>query len=169
MSQYSDFSSWQPEQERHFVVFEQRTIEAGKRAWTIGVIAGIGVFLLIVMIVVSFKPDKNLSEAAAQEGDDSMKSEPATPPPAATPAPAPTPAPAATPPAATPAAPSGAATGTDPAAGATAGAAPAAGASAPADTAAAGAAPAAPATAAPPPPKGATKAPPTALVKSKHK
>jgi hypothetical protein len=169
MSHYSDFSSWQPEQERHFVVFEQRTIEAGKRAWTIGAIAAIGVFLLIVMIVVSFKPDKNLSEAAAQEADDSMKSEPARPAPAATPAPAPAPAPAAT-----PAAPSGAATGTDPAAGATAGTAPAAGAAAPADTAAAGAAPAAgtapaAATAAPPPPKGATKAPPTALVKGKHK
>ena len=161
MSHYQDFSSWQPEQERHFVVFEQRTIESGKRAWTMGAVAGAGFFVLMVMIVLSFKPDKSSSEAAVQEADDSMPTERV---PAASPAPAPTPAPAATP------APSGAATGTDPAAGATAGAAPGAApaASAPADTAA-GTAPAAPPAGAPPPPKGATKASPTDLVKANKK
>jgi len=160
MSHYQDFSSWQPEQERHFVVFEQRTIESSKRAWTVGAFAGAGFFVLVVMIVLSFKPDKSSSEAAVEEADESMPTERA---PSASPAP--TPAPAATP------APSGAATGTDPAAGATAGAAPAGAApaaSAPADTAA-GTAPAAPPAGAPPPPKGATKASPTDLVKANKK
>ena len=152
MSHYQDFSSWQPEQERHFVVFEQRTMESSKRAWTVGAIAGAAMFFVVIMVVLGFKPDKSSSEAAAQEGDEGMKAEPAP-----APAAAPTPAPAATPdPAATPA--GGAATGADPAAGATAGAAPA-------DAPAAGAAPAGAATA-PPPPKGATKAPPTDLVKA---
>jgi hypothetical protein len=159
MSHYQDFSSWQPEQERHFVVFEQRTMESSKRAWTVGAIAGAAMFFVVIMVVLGFKPDKSSSEAAADEGDEGMKAEPAAP------APAPTPAPAATPdPAATPAAPAGgAATGTVPAAGATAGAAPAAG-TAPADAPAAGTA--AGAATAPPPPKGATKAPPTDLVKA---
>src|SRR6185503_11466820 len=94
MSHYQDFSSWQPEQERHFVVFEQRTMESSKRAWTVGAIAGAAMFFVVIMVVLGFKPDKSSSEAAAQEGDDSMKSEPA---PAPAPAPAPTPAPAATP------------------------------------------------------------------------
>ena len=148
MSHYQDFSSWQPEQERHFVVFEQRTVESAKRAWTVAAVAGIGFFILVVGVVLSFKPEKSSSEAAAEEVGQDL---PAESPSSATPAPAPTPAPAATPDPAAPAA-------TDPAAGT----APAEG-SAPTE-APAGAAPA-PGTvpAAPPPPKGATKAPPTAL------
>ena len=59
MSHYQDFSSWQPEQERHFVVFEQRTIESSKRAWTVGAVAAAGFFVLVVMVVLSFKPEKS--------------------------------------------------------------------------------------------------------------
>ena len=69
MSHYQDFSSWQPEQERHFVVFEQRTIESAKRAWTVGAVAAIGLFVVIVMVIISFKPDKSSSEAAVEEAN----------------------------------------------------------------------------------------------------
>lgn len=52
--QYQSFSSLAPEEEKEFVVFEQRTVEAAKSANTIGWgIAG-GMLLLTLLIVLGF-------------------------------------------------------------------------------------------------------------------
>ncbi len=52
--EYQAFSSLPPEEEREFVVFEQRTVEASKSANMIGWgIAG-GMLLLTLIIVVGF-------------------------------------------------------------------------------------------------------------------
>jgi len=185
MQQFQDFSSWQPEQERQFVVFEQRTVEASKRAWAIGLVAGVAFGIAVICVAVAFKPTESRSEAAASENPD-LSSErisggatTAAPTPVAPAAPAAAPAATPTDPAAgapsDPAAaqPSGAAAptspSTDPAAAPAGGAAPTdraapAGAAQPAGESSGGAA-----MTPPPPPPGATKAPPTALVKDKNK
>jgi hypothetical protein len=140
MQPYQDFSSWQPEQERQFVVFEQRTVEASKRAWAIGLFAAFAFGIAMIGVAVAVPADESRIEAAASDVPDL----PAEVAPAAT-----QPAPAAAP---APAAPAAAPEGQNQL-GAEAGAAPA-----PAgDTS----------TAAPAPPPGATKAPPTDLVKGK--
>ncbi len=54
MQPFQDFSSWQPEQERQFVVFEQRTMEASKRAWAIGIFAGVALGVAVIAIAVAF-------------------------------------------------------------------------------------------------------------------
>ena len=145
---YQDFSSWQPDKERHFVVFEQHTMESTKKAWTIGMMAGAAFGVLVLIIFFAFPKPKDPHAEGPDEAD--LPSETRSP--AAAPAPTPTPPPAAVP-AATPTDPAGAAApaATDPAAATAAGATPPA--------APAGTTPTMPA-----PPPGATKAPPTALV-----
>lgn len=156
---YQDFSSWQPDKERHFVVFEQHTMESSKRAWTVGMLAGAAFGVLVLIIYFMFpKPENAHAEQGGAEPD--LPSE-ATGAPAAAPAPTPAPVPA---PAAAPTDPAAAPTGapTDPAAAPAGAAAPAPGTVPGATAAAPGTTPGAPAMPAPPP--GATKAPPTALV-----
>ncbi|HLU66118.1 MAG TPA: hypothetical protein VKZ63_07570 [Kofleriaceae bacterium] len=94
MSHYQDFSSWRPEHERHFVVFEQHSVEAGKKAWTAGAMVAAGAFVVILAVVLAFKPDKSASEAAVQVDEQPGASLPAESGAATTPA--------ATPPAAAP-------------------------------------------------------------------
>jgi hypothetical protein len=147
MQPFQDFSSWQPEQERQFVVFEQRTVEASKRAWAIGLFAGIAFGIAMIAITLAVPVDVRKMESAASTTPDLGSEAPsAATVPSAAPAPAAAPAtaPAATDPAA--------ATATDPAA-----AQPVADPAAASGAASDGAAP--------PPPPGATKAPPTDLVK----
>jgi hypothetical protein len=141
--EYQDFSSMPPDQERQFVAFERRTVESGKKAWQIGMIAG-GAFGVVLLIIVYSFPAPKAKHADALDTD--LPAETAAPEPSEAPAPAPTPT---EPPPAE--APEGAAA---PAEG---------GAAAPAEGGAT--APAAGAQTPPPPPPGATKAPPTALVK----
>jgi hypothetical protein len=157
MQPFQDFSSWQPEHERHFVVFEQRTAEASRRAWAIGIFAGVAFGIAMIGITVAVPPGEKKSEAAAQVSTD-LGAEP-------TPAAATTPSAAPADPAAAPADPATApaATPTDPAAQPAA-TAPAGDPAAPASAPASGD-PAAGAATPPPPPPGTTKAPPTDLVK----
>ena len=140
MQPYQDFSSWQPEQERQFVVFEQRTVEASKRAWAIGLFAAFAFGIAMIGVAVAVPADESRIEAAASDVPD-LPAEIA--PAATTPQPAPAAAPA-------PAAPAAAPEGQN-------------------QLGAEGAAPApgSDSTAAPAPPPGATKAPPTDLVKGK--
>jgi F0F1-type ATP synthase membrane subunit c/vacuolar-type H+-ATPase subunit K len=173
MQEFQDFSSWQPEQERQFEVFERRTVDAGKKAWAMGIVAGIAVGIATIAVAVAFKPTVSRSEAAASENPDlaTERVGGAATTPSATPAPAAAPAsgtatdPAAAPAGAAPAE-GTAPAGTAPAEGtAQAGTAPAEG------TAPAGAAPAegaggASGAATPPAPApGTTKVSPTDLVK----
>jgi len=163
MQPFQDFSSWQPEQERQFVVFEQRTVEASKRAWAIGIFAGIAFGIAMIGITIAVPVEERKMESAASTTPDlgsegapaatlpSAASTATTPAPAASPAPAP-----AADPAAAPATDPAAAPATDPAAAPAADPAAAQPAAAPAAEGAA---------TAPPPPPGATKAPPTDLVK----
>jgi hypothetical protein len=148
MQPYQDFSSWQPEQERQFVVFEQRSVEASKRAWAIGLFVAFAFGIAMIGVAVAVPADDSRIEAAAADGPDL----PAEIAPAAT-RPQPEQAPAAAP--AQSAAPAAPAAAPAPAGqdqlGAETGAAPAAGSD--------------PSTAAPTPPPGTTKAPPTDLVK----
>ena len=54
---YSDFSSMPPDQEREFLVYEQRTRESEKTAWRIGgIVAGIYFALMIIVVLSHEKP-----------------------------------------------------------------------------------------------------------------
>jgi hypothetical protein len=135
---YQDFSSLPPDQEREFIVFEQRSRESAKAALTIGVVVAAIYGLLTVVVVFSHEKPKPLIEAddlGASSVLSDVSREPPAPPPAAVPAAEPVgEAPATDPSAEPPAAPE---TAHEQAAGAIE---------------------------PPPPPPGATKAPPTALV-----
>lgn len=48
---YESFSSLPPEEERQFVVFEQRTVESAKKANVIGIVVA-GAFALLTLIIV---------------------------------------------------------------------------------------------------------------------
>jgi hypothetical protein len=142
MHEYQNFSSMQPEIERHFVPFERRTVEDTKKAWVIGLGSAGGVLLISLILVLSFEKPEPLHADAL---DTDVPAERRAPRPAATPppAPAPTEAPAEAEPAETePAGEAGEPAGGEGEEGA-----------APSEEAAA-----------PPPPRGATKAPPSALV-----
>ena len=164
---YRDFSSMPPEQERTFVAFERRTVEAGKKAWQFAYIAAAAFGVLTMIVVFSFDPPKNQH---AEDLQNSMDAEQGLgSPPADRPD---KPVPAAT---SDDGDDSGGEEGDDSGeageAGSESGAATtgeasgAAEAAAPAETGAG--AEASGGAEAPPPPKGATKAPPTALVGDK--
>ena len=51
---YESFSSLPPEEERHFVVFEEFTQQNAKRANVMGIAAGIGFAVIIIGIVGAF-------------------------------------------------------------------------------------------------------------------
>jgi hypothetical protein len=94
---YQDFSSLPPEQERQFVAFERRTVESGKKAWTIGFVSA-GAFAVVLLIIVFSYPAPKAKHTDALECD--LPAEPARPKRAA---PAPDPEPAAAPAEAAPA------------------------------------------------------------------
>jgi hypothetical protein len=156
-----DFSSLPPEQEREFVVFEEKTRESAQSAMRIGIASGAIFGALVIIIVMSYDkpPPKIKAEDIAVETQSAR-------PVRARPAAAPALAPATEPSAGTE---TGAGTGMgEPGAGAGETAAPTAGVAA-SPTGGVGVTPAAPGTTAatptaPKPPPGATKAPPTALV-----
>lgn len=54
---YVDFSSWPREQEQTFVVFEQRAAESQKKAWAVGLAAGLAMFILMVGIYAGVTPE----------------------------------------------------------------------------------------------------------------
>lgn len=100
---YMDFSSWPRDQEQTFVVYEQRSSESQRKAFTAAAIAAIGVFVLLVGIYAGVEPerkdytkDMNMSnltkkhKAAAAEEQPAPKAEAPAPAPAAAPAAAPT-------------------------------------------------------------------------------
>ncbi|HEU4614327.1 MAG TPA: hypothetical protein VFS15_19665 [Kofleriaceae bacterium] len=100
---FSDFSSWPRDQEQSFVVYEQRASESSKKALTLGAIAGILFFFLMVGIYAGVEPDRrditkdmnmsNLTKKSRQE----PKAEAPAPAPAEAPAAAPAETPAAAP------------------------------------------------------------------------
>ncbi|MBL4634004.1 MAG: hypothetical protein JKY56_09030 [Kofleriaceae bacterium] len=134
--EFQNFTSLPPEQEKAFVVFEQQSVQAGKKASMFGLIAGavFGVFVIALVMTSEAPENAHAVKAPATKVGEAKKKAPAP-----KPAPAPVAAPAETAPAETApdeAAPDEAAAPTE--------------ASAPSD--------------APAPPAGATKAPPTAVV-----
>ena len=85
---YEHFTSLTPEEEREFLVYEQRTREAAKKANIIGW-ASAGAFLLFIFIAILVTPKPHSSAPAGLRPED-VKEEAA---PAKAPAAAPTPAP----------------------------------------------------------------------------
>lgn len=87
MSHYQDFSSLPPDQERNFVVFEQRSQETSKKALTFGMVAGAIFGLLVVIIFLSYDAPENphADDFAAVEASEEPRSPsaPAEPAPAA--------------------------------------------------------------------------------------
>ncbi len=82
---YKNFTSLPPEQEQSFVIFERTSVEAGKKAMTIGAICGAVFGVFIVMLVMSFDAPENkhaVKKPSAKVGEAKAK-------PAAAPAPAP--------------------------------------------------------------------------------
>lgn len=69
MSEYQDFTSLPPDQERSFVVYERRTQETGKKAWTIGGVAAGVIGLFIIVTVLSHDAPVN------QHAEDMMRDE----------------------------------------------------------------------------------------------
>jgi hypothetical protein len=60
---YSDFSSMPPDQERAFVVFEQRTRESEKSAWRMGgIVAAIYGVLMVAIVFSHDKPPPLIAE-----------------------------------------------------------------------------------------------------------
>lgn len=53
-----DFSSWPPQQEQSFVVFEQHRNDAQRKAWTIGIVVSAVFFVLLVGISLAVPPHK---------------------------------------------------------------------------------------------------------------
>ena len=60
MNQYEHFTSLPPNEEQTFVVYERRTVETGKKAMTIGMIASAVFGLLTIIVVFSHDKPKNL-------------------------------------------------------------------------------------------------------------
>jgi hypothetical protein len=89
--EYKNFTSLPPEQEQSFVIYEQTSIESGKKALTLGMICGGVVGVLAIIFYMAFDPPKN---AHAVEPESELAEEVA---PKAAPAPAPAPAPEAAP------------------------------------------------------------------------
>jgi hypothetical protein len=87
---FMDFSSWPRDQEQTFVVYEQHSSESSKKAITAGIIAALGLLVLMLGIYAGVEPDRrdvtkdmNMSNLTkkAKPGDS-----PAPTPPAAAPA-----------------------------------------------------------------------------------
>jgi hypothetical protein len=97
----SDFSSWPREQEQSFVVYEQRAKESQSKAFTIGIISGVVVFVLALGIYAGVEPDQkdlskdmnmsNLTKKTKVVPAAEPKTETPAPPKAEAPAPAPAP------------------------------------------------------------------------------
>ena len=87
-----DFSSFPPEQEREFVVYEQRLQATSKSAVTIAAIVS-GVFALLVIAIV-LTGEKAAPVIEAPEPEVEAPARPSRPAPAPTPAAAPEPEPA---------------------------------------------------------------------------
>jgi hypothetical protein len=93
-----DFSSWPRDQEQTFVVYEQHSNEASKKALTAGLIAAIGVFIVVVGIYAGVAPeqkdytkDMNMSNLTKKhKASDEAAPTPAPKAEAPAPAPAPT-------------------------------------------------------------------------------
>ena len=86
---YNDFSSMPPEQERAFVVFEQRTRESSRAAFRIGVIVAGLYGLLMVIIVMSYdKPPPLIAEEDIAVTEHKRRDAPAPAPDEDVPAPA---------------------------------------------------------------------------------
>ncbi|MGE5184257.1 MAG: hypothetical protein ACM31C_19445 [Acidobacteriota bacterium] len=83
-----DFSSWPREQEQTFVVYEQRSSESQKKAFTIALIAAIGALVLALGIYAGIAPEKqDLGKDMNMSNLSKRKAEPApTPAPADKPA-----------------------------------------------------------------------------------
>ena len=59
MSKYQDFSSLPPAEEQSFIVYEQHSVENGKKAMLIGIITSAVLLLVTTVIVFSYqKPMK---------------------------------------------------------------------------------------------------------------
>ena len=84
--EYKNFTSLPPEQEQSFVIYEQTSIESGKKALTLGMICGGVVGVLAIIFYMAFDPPKN---AHAVEPESELAEEVA---PKAAPAPKPAPA-----------------------------------------------------------------------------
>jgi len=55
---FMDFSSWPRDQEQTFVVYEQRTSDSQKKAVTAGIIAALGLLVLMLGIYAGVEPDR---------------------------------------------------------------------------------------------------------------
>ncbi len=65
---YKDFTSLPPEQEQSFVVYERTSIEAGKKAMTMGIIAGVAVGIIAIILYIAVEPPVS-SHAVPKETD----------------------------------------------------------------------------------------------------
>lgn len=54
----ADFSSWPPQQEQTFLVYEQKRDESQRKAWIVGTAVAAGFFFLLVGISLAIKPTK---------------------------------------------------------------------------------------------------------------
>jgi hypothetical protein len=89
---FIDFSSWPRDQEQTFVVYEQQSADSSKKAITAGIIAAIGMLVLMLGIYAGVEPDHRDVTKDMNMSNLTKKTHPDTAAPAPTPAPAAAPA-----------------------------------------------------------------------------
>jgi hypothetical protein len=90
---FSDFSSWPRDQEQAFVVYEQRSKESSSKAFTMGIVSAVIVFVAALGIYAGVEPDKKDLGKDFQMSNLTKNRKAETPAPAKTEAPATAPAP----------------------------------------------------------------------------
>jgi hypothetical protein len=84
---FMDFSSWPRDQEQTFVVYEQHTSDSQKKALTAGIIAAVGVLVLMLGIYAGVEPDHRDVTKDMNMSNLTKKTHPDTPAPAPSAAP----------------------------------------------------------------------------------
>jgi hypothetical protein len=85
---FMDFSSWPRDQEQTFVVYEQHASDSQKKATAAGVIAAIGLLVLMLGIYAGVEPDRRDVTKDMNMSNLTKKTKPDSPAPAPAAAPA---------------------------------------------------------------------------------
>lgn len=75
MNEFSHFTSLPPEQEAAFIPFEQKQAQSLKSGSTAGLIAGIGIGVLMILIALGVEPHKDPHAESSAPASQTQKAE----------------------------------------------------------------------------------------------